>query len=63
MVSSQHVAQDQSKILLTGLAGLACFVALLFATHPVMRDLGLVTSVGTGVSLAFTVLTKLGEPT
>ena len=59
-VSADHGDVELSKVLLTGLCTLASFGVLLFARHPVLRDLGVVVSIGCGIALAFALFVRLG---
>lgn len=58
-VSSDHAPEELSKVLLTGLSTLATFGVLVFARHPVLRDLGVTVVIGCGLSLAFAVVFRL----
>jgi predicted exporter len=60
-VSADHGDVELSKVLLTGLCTLASFGVLLFARHPVLRDLGAVVSIGCGIALAFALFVRLGH--
>jgi hypothetical protein len=50
-VSSDFAAIEQSKLVLTGVSTLLTFGVLAFCKHPVIRDLGITVTVGSGVSL------------
>ncbi len=58
LVSTQHDPEDQGKVVLTGTLTLSSFGSLIFATHPVLRELGLVVGIGTGVSWIFALLCR-----
>lgn len=54
-----HYDTEQSKVLLTGFMTLASFAILILAKHPVLHDLGVTVSLGTGVSLLFSLLVRI----
>jgi hypothetical protein len=66
-VSSKPVfdAQEENddaldeRVLISGLSILAGFGALILASHPFLRDIGIVVTVGTAFSLALTLLTRV----
>jgi predicted exporter len=57
-LSSRYSAGELSRVLITGLSTLAGFGALAAAKHPVLRDLGMVVSLGAGMSLAFALFVR-----
>ncbi len=58
-LSSRYATPELSRVLLTGLSTLAAFGALVAARHPVLRDLGMVVSLGAGMSLAFALFIRV----
>jgi hypothetical protein len=58
-VSSDHAAEETSKVLLTGLSTIATFGVLAFARHPVLRDLGFIVLLGCGLSLALALFVRI----
>ncbi len=61
VVSSGHREVELSKVLLTGASTLATFGVLVFAQHPVLRDLGATVAIGCAISLAFALFVRLDE--
>lgn len=61
-VSSDHAPAEASKVALTGLSTLATFGVLIFARHPVLRDLGITVVFGCGISLAFALFIRVAPP-
>jgi hypothetical protein len=59
VVSADHGSQEQSKVLLTGLASAISFGSLLLAHHPVIQSLGAIVFLGTSVSLVFALIVQL----
>ena len=55
LISSNFSQNELTKVIVTGLIALSSFVALMFARHPVMHDLGVITSIGISCSLVFCV--------
>lgn len=58
-LSSRYDPPELSRVLLTGLSTLAAFGALVAAKHPVLRDLGMVVSLGSGMSLVFALFVRV----
>ena len=53
LVSNEHEASEQGKVVLTGGLTLTSFGSLLVASHPVLRELGLTVFIGSGVAWLF----------
>lgn len=60
-ISTAFRAEERTKILVTGLSTLASFGVLILARHPVLRDLGIVVTIGCGVSLLCALMLDLVE--
>lgn len=61
-VSARHHPEDLTKVLLTGMSSLVTFGVLIFATHPVLKTLGVTVTLGCGVGLVFALVLPLREP-
>ena len=66
-VSSGFCPHEQSKVALTGLSTITTFGILMFCSHPVMRDLGVVVTLGAAAALGVALFIRIdgaheGEP-
>lgn len=53
LISTEHDPEDQGKVVLTGGLTLTSFGGLALASHPLLRELGLIVFIGTAVSWVF----------
>ncbi len=61
LVSGDHDPKDQGKVVLTGGLTLCSFGTLLFARHPVLRELALIVVMGTLVAFVMALFTRMPE--
>ncbi len=59
LVSTEHDPRDQGKVVLTGGLTLSSFGSLLFAQHPVLKELAIVVVIGTLVAFIMALFTRL----